>query len=132
MSYIKSYKDLIVWQKSIDLVKEIFDLTRNFPKEEIYGITSQMRRAAVSIPSNIAEGSGRRFNNEWQQFYSFAYGSTLELETQMIISRDLGFAPIQSFSKSFSLIEEISKIIKTISRNLKLKNLVSNDLVSNN
>lgn len=122
MGTINSYKDLIVWQKAIELVKEVFELTKQFPKEEMYGISSQMRRAAVSIPSNIAEGSGRRFSNEWSQFYSFAYGSTLELETQLIISRDLKLAPTSSFTKSFALIEEISKIIWTISRNLKKGN----------
>ncbi|OGE31490.1 hypothetical protein A3C59_00735 [Candidatus Daviesbacteria bacterium RIFCSPHIGHO2_02_FULL_36_13] len=116
---MKSYKDLIVWQKSIELVKEIFQLTKLFPREETYGIVSQMRRAAVSIPSNIAEGSGRRFSNEWKQFYSIAYGSTLELETQLIISRDIKLAPGQSFATSFQLIEEVSKIIRTISSNLK-------------
>lgn len=130
MTNIKSYKDLIVWQKSIELVKEVFKLTRGFPKEETYGITAQMRRAAVSIPSNIAEGSGRRFSKEWLQFYSFAYGSTLELETQLIISRDLELAPAQSFKRSFDLIEEVSKIIRTISYNLKSKQLASIDLVS--
>ena len=119
MGIIKSYKDLIVWQKSMELVKEVFKLTRLFPKEETYGIVSQMRRAAVSIPSNIAEGSGRRFANEWKQFYSIAYGSTLELETQLIISRDIKLAPPQSFNTSFSLVEEVSKIIRTISNNLK-------------
>lgn len=119
MGNIKSYKDLIVWQKSIDLVKEIFKLTKLFPKEETYGMVSQMRKAAVSIPSNIAEGSGRRFSNEWKQFYSIAYGSTLELETQLIISRDIELAPKQSFISSFLLIEEVSKIIRTISSNLK-------------
>ncbi len=119
MSDIKSYKDLIVWQKAIDLVKEIFQLTGKFPKEETYGIVSQMRRAAVSIPSNIAEGSGRNFSKEWKQFYAFAYGSTLELETQLIISHDLELAPKTNFDKSFALIEEVSKIIWKISDNLK-------------
>ena len=119
MGAIKSYKDLIVWQKGIELVKEIFKLTKLFPKEETYGIVSQMRRAAVSIPSNIAEGSGRRSSNEWKQFYSIAYGSTLELETQLIISRDIGLAPSEAFSTNFKLIEEISKIIRTILHNLK-------------
>lgn len=130
MGAIKSYKDLIVWQKSIELVKEIFRLTSMFPKEETYGIISQMRRAAVSIPSNIAEGSGRRFSNEWKQFYSFAYGSTLELETQLIISRDLEMGAQEQFGKSFNLIEEVSKMIRTISQNLKTRDLVSSDLVS--
>lgn len=125
MIKINSYKDLIVWQKAIELVKEIFELTKVFPKEETYGIVSQMRRAAISIPSNIAEGSGRRFSNEWKQFYSFAYGSTLELETQLIISRDLKLAPELSFRKSFSLIEEVSKMIWKISSNLKKGGITS-------
>lgn len=130
MSNIKSYKDLIVWQKSLELVKEVFRLTSHFPKYELYGIAAQMRRAAVSIPSNIAEGSGRRFAAEWKQFYSFAYGSTLELATQLIISRDLQLAPQSLFEKSFALIEEVSKIIRTISKNLKTSHLASNDLVT--
>lgn len=116
---IKSYKDLIVWQRAIELVKEIFKLTRDFPREETYGIVSQMRRAAISIPSNIAEGSGRSFKKEWRQFYSISYGSTLELETQLIISRDLNLANKESFIKSFQLIEEVSKMIRVIINNLK-------------
>ena len=132
MGNIKSYKDLIVWQKSIELVKEVFNLTRQFPKEETYGIVSQMRRAAVSIPSNIAEGSGRRFTKEWQQFYSIAFGSTLELETQLIISKDLKLASPDLFQKSFGLIEEVSKMIRKISYNLKTSYLVSNDLATIN
>lgn len=127
---IKSYKDLIVWQKGVELVKEIFLLTKNFPPSEIYGITSQMRRAAVSIPSNIAEGSGRRNRGEWRQFYSIAYGSALELETQLIISRDLAFAPKDRFDKCFGLIDEISKMIRTIIKNLDFPKLASSQLVS--
>lgn len=92
MGAIKSYKELIVWQKSIELVKEVFLLTDGFPKSEIYGIISQMRRAAISIPSNIAEGFGRRSIKSSGQFYSIAYGSALELETQMIIARELKLA----------------------------------------
>ena len=91
MTYIKSYKELIVWQKSIKLVKEIFILTDKFPKSELYGLVSQMRRAAVAIPSNIAEGYGRKSSKEYAQFYSIAYGSALELETQLILSKRLGF-----------------------------------------
>lgn len=116
---IQSYKDLIVWQKAMKLVKEIFLLTSTFPKEELYGLVSQMRRAAISIPSNIAEGSGRRFKNEWGQFYSFAYGSAMELETQLMISRDLGFSSAEDTNRLLCLLEEISKMINKISRNLK-------------
>lgn len=130
MSNIQSYKDLIVWQKAILLVKEIFNLTKSFPKEEIYGLTSQMRRSSVSIPSNIAEGSGRSFLNEWKQFYTIAYGSTLELETQLIISKELNFAKAEDLQKSFELIEEISKMLKTILKNLRAKQLDTNKLVT--
>lgn len=84
---MKTYKDLIVWQKSIELVKEIYLLTEDFPKEEIYGLTSQIRRCAVSIPSNIAEGKMRTTNKEFSHFLSIAYGSGAELETQLILAK---------------------------------------------
>lgn len=74
MAYIKSYKELVVWQKSMELVKEILALTREFPKSELYGLVSQMRRASVAISSNIAEGYGRKSRKEYRQFYSIAYG----------------------------------------------------------
>jgi four helix bundle protein len=86
-----NFKDLIVWRKSYDLVLEIYKLTKEFPKEEIYGLSQQMRRAAISIPSNIAEGYGRQFSKEYKQFLSIAYGSKCELETQYLLSVDLGY-----------------------------------------
>ena len=85
------YKDLIVWQKAIDLATWIYSLTSRFPKEELYGIVSQMRRAAVSIPSNIAEGQSRQHKSEFIQFLSIAKGSLSELETQLIISGRLKY-----------------------------------------
>jgi len=87
----KSFKDLIAWQKSYRLVIETYKLTKNFPKDEMYGLSQQMRRCAVSIPSNIAEGYGRQFNKEYKQFLSIGYGSLCELETQYLISIDLGY-----------------------------------------
>jgi len=78
----RSFKDLIVWQKSYKLVLEIYKMTKGFPKTEIYGLSQQMRKASVSIPSNIAEGYGRKHKAEYKQFLSIAYGSLLELETQ--------------------------------------------------
>ena len=87
-----SFKDLIVWQKSYKLVSEIYKITRNFPKEETYGLSQQIRRAAVSIPSNIAEGYGRQYNKEYKQFLSMAYGSLCELETQYLLAIDLQYA----------------------------------------
>lgn len=117
--YLKSYKELIVWQKSVQLVKEIFLLTDKFPKSEIYGIISQMRRAAVAIPSNIAEGYGRRSHKEYAQFYAIAYGSALELETQLIISKDLKLTILQNFSVVESLLEEVLKMLNSMLGKMK-------------
>lgn len=114
MTYIKSYKELIVWQKAIKLVKEIFILTNKFPKSELYGLISQMRRAAVAIPSNIAEGYGRKSSKEYAQFYSIAYGSALELETQIIISKDLSFTLLLNFAKVDVLLEEVSRMLNSM------------------
>src|SRR3989304_8646372 len=111
---IKSYKELIVWQKSIMLVKAVYNLTSKFPSEEKFGITSQIRRAAVSIPSNIAEGYGRRSHKEYLQFYSIAYGSALELETQLIISKDLQFADLKDFEMSEKILLEVLKMLNTM------------------
>ena len=119
MGLIKSYKDLIVWQKSISLVKEIFFLTKHFPTSEKFGLVSQMRRAAISIPSNIAEGFGRRSVNYSGQFYSIAYGSALELETQLLISKELRLTEPSLFEKSEELLLEICKMLNTMTGKLK-------------
>lgn len=87
----KSFKDLIVWQKSYLLVKEIYEITKDLPKEELYGLSQQLRRCAISIPSNIAEGYGRQYQKEYKQFLSMAYGSLCELETQYLLSIDLSY-----------------------------------------
>lgn len=86
----KSFKDLIVWQKSYKLVLEIYQVTKGFPQDELYGLSQQMRRCAVSIPSNIAEGYGRQHNKEYKQFLYIAYGSLCELETQYLLVTDMG------------------------------------------
>ena len=119
MGLIKSYKDLIVWQKSISLVKEIFFLTKHFPTSEKFGLVSQMRRAAISIPSNIAEGFGRRSLNYSVQFYSIAYGSALELETQLLISKELRLTEPSLFEKGEELLLEICKMLNTMTGKLK-------------
>lgn len=108
---IISYKQLIVWRKSIELVKSIYKLTSLFPKDELYGIISQIRRASISIPSNIAEGYGRRSHKEYLQFYSIAYGSSLELETQLIIANKLSFASDDDYKIAESLLNEIIKML---------------------
>ena len=88
MSSIKSYKDLLIWQKGIQLVKEIYLICKDLPKDEVFGLQSQMKRAAISIPSNIAEGYGRNYTQNYIQFIKIARGSLLELETQIIISKN--------------------------------------------
>jgi len=88
---IKNFQDLRIWQKGIEVVKDLYLLTKKFPKEELYGLTSQMRRSAVSIPSNIAEGFRRYYNKEYKQFLYIALGSCAELETQIIIANELDY-----------------------------------------
>lgn len=114
MAYIQSYKQLIVWQKSIQLVKEIFILTSKFPKAELYGIIAQMRRSAISIPSNIAEGYGRRSTKSYAQFYAIAYGSALELETQIIIAKELQMTSKDNFDAADNLLVEVSKMLNAM------------------
>lgn len=108
---IKSFHDLIVWQKGIDLVQKVYEVTKTFPKEEQYNLSSQMRRASVSIPSNIAEGFRRKYNKEYKQFLNIALGSCAEVETQVIISAKLGY--LKEEDKNF-LIELINYICKMI------------------
>ena len=121
MAYIKTYKELIVWKKSMELVKDIYLLTEKFPRSELYGIISQMRRAAISIPSNIAEGYGRKSIKEYSQSYSIAYGSALELETQLIISRDLRLTDIKEFANSESLLIEVLKMLHSMLYTMRTK-----------
>lgn len=106
----KSYKKLIVWQKSIDLVSLIYEFTEDFPKSEIYGLTSQMRRAAVSIPSNIAEGSRRR-GKDLRQFFIVSFGSGAELETQLEISQNLSYGDSQKRARAGGVLEEVMKML---------------------
>jgi four helix bundle protein len=89
----RRHHDLLAWQEAILLVKEIYKLTEHFPSHELYGLTSQIRRAAISIPSNIAEGAARKGNNEFHHFLTISRGSLSELETQLIISKELGYIP---------------------------------------
>lgn len=107
MSY---YKNLHIWQKSMDLVDMVYSITKNFPKEEIYGLTNQVRRSAVSIPSNIAEGAGRNSNSQFQNFLSYSNGSTLELDTQLIISNRQGYINQNDLNEITQLIEDIQKM----------------------
>lgn len=107
----RSYKDLIVWQKAIELVKLIYLVTASFPKSEIFGLTSQMRRCSVSIASNIAEGSKRRTKKDFNQFLLIAYGSGAELETQLLISTELKFINDKDICPASNTLEEIMKML---------------------
>ena len=111
---MKSYKELIVWQKSFELTKSIYNLTKQFPKEETYGMVSQMRRAAISIPSNIAEGYCRKSRLEYIQFIRIAFGSSAELETQLLLSRDLKLAPLENINKSLDQLVEVLKMLNKL------------------
>jgi four helix bundle protein len=111
---LKSYKDLIVWQKSIALVKQVYQLTRSFPSEEKFGLVSQLRRAAVSGPSNLAEGHARNTTGEFIQFISHAEGSLAELETQVILAVELAFCSSAEAQSLHDLIEEIQKMANAL------------------
>ncbi|MBN1791216.1 MAG: four helix bundle protein [Bacteroidales bacterium] len=108
---MKTHKDLIVWQKSLDFVTEIYQLTKSYPKEEVYGLTNQLRRAAVSIPSNIAEGAARSTKKEFNQFLHISLGSLSELKTQLLISENLGYLSKEDSLKKTEKLTEIRRIL---------------------
>lgn len=110
------FKSLIVWQKSMALADVIFHLTKKFPREELYGLTSQMRRAAISIPSNIAEGSRRTSKKDYAQFLRISCGSAVELETQLLLSSK--WYPNISDASALSLVIEIQKMLSAMLRKL--------------
>ena len=115
---IHGYKDLIVWQRSMELVVAVYQLTDDFPRQEIYGLISQLRRAAVSIPSNIAEGRRRGGKKEFRQFLLISYGSGAELETQIEIAKRLKFSDSLNFTKVDGLLSEVMKMLNKITCSL--------------
>jgi four helix bundle protein len=114
----RSYKDLVVWQKGIALAKLVYQLTKNFPSEEKFGLIAQMRRAAVSVPSNIVEGQARHTTGELIQFISHAEGSLAELDTQLILSIKLRFARAENADAAFELISELRCMLNALRRKL--------------
>lgn len=122
MSGIKSYKDLLIWQKGIVLVVKVYKLVKTFPKEELFSLTSQIKRASVSIPSNISEGYGRNTDKSFSYFLDISRGSLNELETQLIIAKELEFiTDFDLYTEVLSLITEESKMINAFSKTLKVK-----------
>jgi four helix bundle protein len=108
---LRGYRDLRAWQHAMDLVTQIYRVTRTFPKDEVYGLVSQLRRAAVSIPSNLAEGHGRNSRNEFRQFIGQARGSLSEVETQLEIAKNLGYINAETLAALMTQAEAVGKML---------------------
>ena len=115
---VQHYRELIVWQKAMQLVKEIYTVTKKLPKEELYGLVGQMQRAAVSIPSNIAEGQARTGTKEFANFLSIANGSKAELQTQLLICVDIGYFTESDIKNAMDLSEEVGKMLTSLIQKL--------------
>jgi len=113
-----NYRDLIVWQKAVELVTEIYRVTQRFPKDEMYGLTSQMRRAAVSVPSNIAEGQSRLTKGEFRQALGIAKGSLMQLETQIVISQNLGYLTQEEAQALQEHLDEVARLLNGLLNSL--------------
>ena len=111
---MRNYRDLVVWQKSMVLVTKVYSITRLLPKEELYGLVSQIRRSAVSIPSNIAEGYGRYSTNDYIRFLQIAIGSLYELQTQLEICLNLGYLSKEHFEKIYEQSREIERMLSSL------------------
>ena len=118
---IKSYRDLIAWQRAMEFVTAVYQATAKFPRDEIYGLTSQLRRSAVSVPSNIAEGHGRQTTRDFINFLSIAYGSLNEAQTQVLIANRLGYLDSEECRELESLSAEAGRLINGLSRSLSEK-----------
>lgn len=118
---MKNFKELLIWQRSHQLVLEIYLVTKSFPKEELFGLTSQMRRSSASIPTNIAEGCGRNSDAEMSRFLVISQGSAAELEYQIILSKDLSYISLETFNKLSLELTEIRKMINTFMQKIRLR-----------
>ena len=116
---VKDFKDLVVWQRGMDLAVETYQETAGFPREEMFGLTSQMRRAAVSVPSNIAEGQGKRTTGEFLQALGHAKGSLGELETQMILAQRLGFLTAEAAHRLADRLAEVGRLLNGLVNSLE-------------
>ena len=115
---IKSYQELTVWQKAMDLATEVYKLVKKLPKEELFSLSNQMRRAAVSIPSNIAEGQARNSTKEFQQFLAIAKGSKAEIETQLLLCVKVGYLTDTDTSEAMNLLQEVGKMLSVLTKSL--------------
>ena len=121
MAHIRDFRDLIVWQRSVDFIVEVYQLTRRFPVDERYGITSQLRRAAVSVSSNIAEGSGRTSLPDRRNFLGFSRGSMKESESLLLVSQRLGFVSETDCERAFGYANEIGRMLTRIRQNIRAR-----------
>ena len=119
MATVRNYRELIVWQKAMDLVELVYQATKQFPKEELYGLTSQVRRSAVSIPSNIAEGQARKSTAEFLNFLSIANGSRAEMETQILLAQRLKYVTNDTAQQILNLSEEANRLLNGLMNSLK-------------
>ena len=119
---MRPHENLEVWKKSVDFVVEIYKLTESFPNEEKFGLTSQVRRASVSIPTNIAEGAARTSNKEFAHFLSISQGSASEVATEILIAAKLGFIEKESFAEISAKLNEIGRMITGLRNHIKSKN----------
>jgi four helix bundle protein len=115
----KTYRDLHVWQRSIKLAKDIYQLTGKFPQQEVFGLTNQLRRASVSVPSNIAEGQGRQYKKEFVQFLYLAIGSLGELDTQLVLAEEIGYIDREELTRLTNEIGEIRKMLFGLIQSLR-------------
>jgi len=120
MSGIQSYKDLLIWQRGIDIVALVYQLISDFPKDEIYALSSQIKRSAVSIPSNIAEGYGRRSSRDYARFLNISQGSINELETHLIVSERIGLCTLNEIDLIIKLLHEETRMIIALIKKLEL------------
>jgi four helix bundle protein len=118
-STVRTYRDLLVWQRAMDLVVIAYHLSKRLPKDELYGLTSQMRRAATSVPANIAEGQGRRYTTEFLNFLGIANGSLFELETHVLASQRLGFLNASDVNECLTIASETGKMLAGLRRSLE-------------
>ena len=116
---IKTYRDLLVWQKSMDLVTEIYRLSKSFPQDELYGLSAQIRRSAVSVPTNIAEGYGRQSKQDYLRFLKMASGSLYELQTQIEISQKLSYISKDDYEVIFNRAKEIERMLSSMIRKVE-------------
>ncbi len=118
---MKTYRDLVVWQKAMDLVTGVYRVAAQFPKDELYGLSSQIRRSAVSVPSNIAEGYGRKSTNDYVRFLQISMGALYELQTQLTIAQNLAFIPDAAFQAIYESSREIERMLSSLINKVRSK-----------